>query len=123
MDARRVDWHSGWWRVASAAICAFAAAFAWIAYLSNGIVVGALIGLPGREADIAEAHHRAIFSMALALLAQLGTVLSLSILLTIGAEFPRFPRILARGCIASLLSIPVTVAAGLVLILIARFLR
>ena len=37
-----------------------AAAFAYLTYMGNGIAAGAIIGLPGREGDVAVAQHPAV---------------------------------------------------------------
>jgi hypothetical protein len=55
-----------------AVIGGLGAAFAFIVYVANGMVVGDLIGLPGREHDIAVAHHRSSIGLLSCVLLQFG---------------------------------------------------
>lgn len=59
-------------RVALTVALGLGAAVAFIVYLANGIVVGDLLGLPGRTHEIAIAQHRAGIGLVCGLLLQLG---------------------------------------------------
>jgi hypothetical protein len=48
-----------WISVAIATPLWIASAFSYFLYMAQGIVVGALLGLPGRESDVAFAQNRA----------------------------------------------------------------
>lgn len=63
--------------MALAVICGFGAAFAFIAYVANGMVAGDLIGLPGREHDIAVAQHRSSLGLLSCIFLQLITAAAL----------------------------------------------
>jgi hypothetical protein len=52
-----------WLRLTLAVVGGLGAAFGFIVYVANGMVVGALIGLPGREHDIAVAQHQGLISL------------------------------------------------------------
>ena len=123
MPAPGIKRYLGQWRLVLVVFCAMTSAFSCLAYFANSIVVGALIGLPGREPDIAHAQRVAEVSIAMAALAQLGVVLLISSLLTIGAESPRIPRLIARTCVAFLLSIPVVLGASLLLVVVIKYLH
>jgi hypothetical protein len=109
-----------WLRLAFVAVCSIGVAFASMAYVSNSIVVGALIGLPGRESDIAHAQHFATSWIVAAVFAQLGVILSVFSLLPVGAESPKFTRITVRICLAIFLSFPITFGAGIGLTIVMK---
>jgi hypothetical protein len=85
---------------------------AYFAYMSNGVVAGALIGLPGREGEIAVAQHNATYWYAAFWAFQLGLVISMFSLLRFGSDAASFPRYLLRGLAAVLLAFPVTIFVG-----------
>ena len=63
------------WLVAALALClAAASAFAFFGYMAQGIAAGALIGLPGREQDVAQYQHQAMPWFVACFLFQVGLV-------------------------------------------------
>ena len=50
-------WISG----ALALMLSIACAFCYFGYIGQGIAIGDMVGLPGREADVALAQHRATY--------------------------------------------------------------
>jgi hypothetical protein len=52
-----------------------AAALAHLAYMANGIAAGAIIGLPGREGDVAVAQHHAVVWLVMCAVFQFGVVI------------------------------------------------
>ena len=50
------------------------AAFAFMAYVANGMVAGDIIGLRGREHDISIAQHRSGVGLIFCVVLQMGTV-------------------------------------------------
>ena len=63
-----------WLRLTLAIVGGIGAAFALIVYLANGIVVGDLIGVHGRDHDIAIAQRDASIGLLSGVLLQLGVV-------------------------------------------------
>ena len=60
---------------AAIALClAAASALAFFGYMAQGIAAGALIGLPGREQDVAQYQHQAMPWFVASLLFQVGLV-------------------------------------------------
>lgn len=104
-----------WIRWSSAILLAILAASAYFAYMSNGLVVGALIGLPGREGDVATAQRYAMCWYAAFWILQVGVVLSISSVLRFGSDAAPLVRNLARGVVAVLIAFPVTIMVGMVL--------
>jgi hypothetical protein len=103
-------------------VFAAAAAFAYFAYMANGLVVGALIGLPGREADIAVAQgHAAKWLVAFAAL-QAGVVTGLFSLLRFGADATPVVRFASRAVVATLLSFPATLTVGALAVSVVKLL-
>jgi hypothetical protein len=61
---------SRWLLAGLAIVGGLGAAFAFIVYAANGIVAGSLIGLTGREHDIAIAQHRSFSGLLSGVLLQ-----------------------------------------------------
>ena len=106
-----------------AGVFATVAALAYLAYLANGIAAGAIIGLPGREVDIAVAQHHAIVWLVLCAVFQFGVVIALFSLLRFGAEADRFVRFASRGVVATLLSFVTTFVVGVAIFETLNLLR
>jgi hypothetical protein len=83
--------------------------------MSNGMVVGDLMGLPGREHDVADAKHLARMWISLAALFQFGVVLAIFSLVKLESEVESFMRYTLRGLAAGLLSLPTTLLIGAVI--------
>jgi len=63
---------SRWLFVGLAIVGGLGAAFGFIVYAANGMVAGDLIGLTGREHDIAITQHRSVFGLLSGVLLQFG---------------------------------------------------
>ena len=112
------------WIVASlAGILATVAALAYLAYIANGIAAGAIIGLPGREVDVAVAQHHAIVWLVTCAVFQFGVVIALFSLLRFGAEADRLVRFASRGVVATLLSFVTTFVVGVAIFETLNLLR
>jgi hypothetical protein len=105
-------WISG----ALALLLSIACAFCYFGYMGQGIAAGALIGLPGRERDVAIAQHRATFWLMASLFCFTASIVTG----TVAFPFPFYPdasrlsRLVARFVLASILSLAVTVFIGFV---------
>ena len=84
------------------------AAFSYYGYVGNGITAGSLIGLPGREGDVATAQHYARWFLAAAVLFQAGVAAGLYFLLEFGTAAKPVMRFAERSIIAVLMSFPFT---------------
>jgi hypothetical protein len=112
------------WIVACLAVAfSTAAALAYLFYVANGIVVGAIIGLPGRETDVAVAQHHATVWLVVCAVFQFGVVIALFSLLRFGAEADRLVRLASRGIVATLLSFVTTFVVGLAIFETLNLLR
>jgi hypothetical protein len=96
-----------WLRLALAVLFGIGAAFAFIVYLANGMVGGDLVGLPGRELDIAIAQHRSSIGLLFFVLLQFGVAGALFSYMA--GENGRSP---GRVFWAVLVSLAVTLACG-----------
>jgi len=116
--------HIPTWIVACLAVAlSAAAALAYLASMSNGIAAGAIIGLPGREADVALMQHRAGVSLVISALFQAGVVIVRFSLLRFGAEADRLVRWTARGALATFLSFVITLGIGVIVFETLNLLR
>ncbi len=104
-----------WFRYALAITLAVAAAIAYLGYMANGIVVGALIGLPGREGDIVHTQHNAMYWLATFAVLQLGLVIAISSVVQPRADATPLIRCFSRGAVGAMLSIPATLISGMVI--------
>jgi len=100
--------------------CASCAALSYMFRMANGIIVGALIGLPGREQQIALAQHRASLWLAASVMFEVGAALALFPLLKIGSDSDPLPRYVARGVTAALSSLAMTVLLGTLIFHVLR---
>ena len=102
------------------------AALAYLFYMANGIVVGAISGLPGRETDVAVAQHHAIVWLVVCAVFQFGVVIALFSLLSLlrfGAEAERLARFASRGVVATSLSFVTTLVVGVIIFEMLNLLR
>jgi glucan phosphoethanolaminetransferase (alkaline phosphatase superfamily) len=99
------------------------AALAYLFYMANGIVVGAIIGLPGRETDVALAQHYASVWLVVCAVFQFGVAIALFSLLRIGAEADRLVRLVSRGVVATFLSFVATLVVGEIIFEMLNLLR
>jgi hypothetical protein len=88
--------------------------------MANGMVVGDLIGLPGREQQITLAQHRASLWLDASVIFETVAALAVFSLLTIGSDSDALPRFLARGMTAVLLSLAVTLLLGTLIVGVLR---
>ena len=116
----RLDHFSLWMRWAVALICTTSAALSYIFCMANGMVVGDLIGLPGREQQIALAHHRASMWLGASAILEVGAALAVFSLLEIGSDSDPLARFVARGVIAVFSSLTATLLMGIVIFRVFR---
>ncbi len=103
-----------WLLLTLAAVGGLGAAFALMAYVANGMVVGDLIGLPGRERDIAVAQHRGSVGLLSCVLLQFGVA---------GAFFSCMDRengYINRLFWSVLVSLAVTLACAVAIVLVLK---
>ena len=108
---------SRWLFVGLAIVAASGAAFAFIVYAANGIVAGSIIGLTGREHDIAIAQHRSVMGLLSGVLLQFGVAGALL------SSMRREDDLSVRILMAVLGSCAVTIVCGLAIMLSFRTLR
>ena len=104
-------------------IGAAVAALCYMAYMANGMTAGDLIGLQGQERNIALAQHEAGMFLFGSGIVEVGVIIGFFSLLQIGTESEALPRFILRSTTALLLSLAVTVLAGLMLFGFARIIR
>jgi hypothetical protein len=97
-----------------AALFSIACAFSYFFYMGQGILVGALLGLPGREGDVAVAQHRAAYWFLTSLFCLIGSALTATAALPLYANASRVSRLVARFIVASILSVVFSVLIGIV---------
>jgi|SRR5271165_3192651 len=97
-----------------AVLLSAASAFSYLAYMGQGIVVGALLGLRGREMDVAVAQRCATYWLLASVCCWGGSSIATALASPIYADASRVPRFLARLVLASASSIILTVLIGLV---------
>jgi hypothetical protein len=100
-----------------------ASVFSFLAYMSNGIAAGAIIGLPGREMDVMIVQHRAAVWLVVCAVFQFGSVVALFSILRFGAEADRFVRYASRGVVATFLSFVKTLVVGGIIFEMVNLLR
>jgi hypothetical protein len=88
--------------------------------MANGIVIGDLIGLPGREQQIVLAQHRARLGLGASVIFEMGAALAVFSLLNIGSDSDPLPRFVARGMTAVLSSLAVTLLVGILIFEVLR---
>ena len=106
-----------WLLVTLGVVGGLGAAFAFMVYVANGMVVGDLIGLPGREPEIEVAQHRSGIGLLSCVLLQFGVA---------GALFSYMDRengYVYRVLWAMFVSLAVTLACGVALMLALKAVR
>jgi hypothetical protein len=85
------------WLFVSLAVCFSAAsALAYLGYMGQGIAAGAVLGLPGREQDVAAYQRDAMHWLVASLLSQVGVVGSLLPLVRISPNDRPWASVAAR---------------------------
>jgi len=97
-----------------AVLLSAASAFSYLGYMGQGIVVGALLGLRGREMDVAIAQRWPTYWLVASVCCLGGSSVAAALTLPIYADASRLPRFLARLVLASISSIVLTVLIGMV---------
>jgi hypothetical protein len=103
-----------WIAAAIATPLSIASAFSYFAYMAQEIVVGALLGLPGRESDVAIAQHRAWQSLLASVCFLTVSIVTTTFTLPFYEDASRISRTTARFVMASILCLGITVLIGVV---------
>ena len=90
--------------------------------MANGIAVGDLIGLAGREGDAVVAQRHAAQWLSLFAVLQIGVVIAIYSLLRFGTEAGLLSRFVSRVAFAAFLSIPATAIVGVFMFEVLRLL-
>ena len=101
-----------WALGACAVLLSAASAFTFLSYIGQGIVVGDLLGLSGREADVAAAQRWAIFWLVVSGSCFAGSSVTATLTSPIDPDEPRLPRLVARLVIAATLCFLLTALLG-----------
>ena len=89
-----------------------ASAFSYFGYVGQEVIGGDLLGLRGREADVALAQQRATYWWITSLFCLTGTTLTVALALPIRVDAPRLPWFIARLTVASILSLGLMALIG-----------
>jgi hypothetical protein len=103
-----------WVLGACAVLLSAASAFTFLNYIGQGIVVGDLLGLRGREADVATAQRWASFWLMASCACFSGSSVTAALTLPIYPDAPRVAKFIARLVVAATLSIVLTALIALV---------
>ena len=103
-----------WVLGACAALLSAASAFTFLNFIGQGIVVGDLLGLRGRLADVATAQQWARFWLMASCACFSGSSVTAAFALPIYPDATRVARFIARLVVAATLSIVLTVLIALV---------
>jgi hypothetical protein len=100
-----------------------ATVLSYLAYTGQGMAVGALIGLSGREQDIVIAQHRGMCWLVASLVCQMGSAITAAV--TLPFDFGESPwlRFPVRFALAAVLSVLLTLIIGTAALLVAAALR
>src|SRR6266436_3309178 len=85
-----------------AVVLSVASAFSY--FIGQGLVVGDLLGLPGREGDVALAQRRATYWLIASLVCLTGSTVATTFALPFFADASRLARLVARFVLASICS-------------------
>jgi len=110
-------------RWAFAVAMPIAAAAAYLLYMGNGMAAGDMMGIAGQEHNIATAQRNAGVWFTLYWTLQLGVVASTFLVLRIGNDATAVARYVGRGFAALVLAFPLTLSAGLILVVALDFVR
>jgi hypothetical protein len=97
-----------------AVLLSVASALSYFLHAGQGIVVGDLLGLPGHEAGVALAQHRATYWLMACLICLTGSIVTAALALPFCADASRPVRLIARFVLASIFSLALTVLIGVV---------
>jgi hypothetical protein len=95
-----------------AVVLSVASAFSYFGLIGQGLVVGDLLGLPGREGDVALAQRRATYWLIASLVCLTGSTVATTFALPFFADASRLARLVARFVLASICSFALTVFIG-----------
>jgi hypothetical protein len=97
-----------------AVVLSIASAFSYFNQFAQGFVVGDLLGLPGREGDVALAQHRATDWLIACIVCLAGSIMATALALPFFADASRLGRLIARFVVASICSLALTLLIGVV---------
>jgi hypothetical protein len=97
-----------------AVVLSVASAFSYFNQFAQGFVVGDLLGLPGREGDVALAQHRATHWLIACIVCLAGSIIATALALPFFADASRLGRLIARFVVASICSLALTLLIGVV---------
>jgi hypothetical protein len=103
-----------WVLGACAVLLSAASAFTFLNYIGQGIAVGDLYGLRGREADVAIAQRWAIFWLSTSCACLVGSSVTAALVSPIFQDASRAARFIARLVVSATLSLLLTVLIALV---------
>jgi len=109
-----------WIAAAIATPLSLASVFSFLVYMAQGIVVGALLGLPGRALDVATAQHRARLSLMASVCFLTVSIVATTFTLPFYEEASRISRTVARFVMASILCFVLAALIGVVVFSIIR---
>jgi hypothetical protein len=109
-----------WISTAIATPLSIASALSFLFYIGQGIVAGDLLGLPGRESDVAIAQQWAARWLFGSFCLLAGAICTMTFALPFYADSSPIPRTIARFAIASILCLGATVLIGYAAFLIIR---
>ena len=112
-DSRRLKF---WGLGAFAVLLSACAGFSYLFYMGQGIVVGDLLGLRGREADVAIAQRRAVYWLLVSVCCLAGSGIAGALATPIYEHAPRFPRFIARLVLAFVVSFMLAVLIAFLII-------
>jgi hypothetical protein len=104
-----------WVRAIAGACLSAASALAYLAYMAQGIVVGALIALPGREQDIVTAEQRGTYWFVVSLFCQSMMIVVIAPLIPFASDEKPVTRLIVRVVFGAVVSLPLTVLVGIVM--------
>lgn len=103
-----------WGLGACAVLLSAGSAFSFLHCMANGMVAGDLIGLPGRQADVASAQRLAGFWLTAAVCCLGASSLAGAFATRIYEEASRLPRLIARTVVSAAVSFVLAVLIGLI---------
>ena len=102
-----------WVLGACAVLLSAASAFTFLNYIGQGIAVGDLLGVGGREADVAIAQRWAIFWLSASCTCFVGSSVTAALVSPIYPDAPRVAKFIARLVVSATLSLVLTVLIAL----------
>ena len=104
-----------WVRATASACFSAASAFAYLAHMAQAVLVGALIGLPGREQDIAAAQQRSTCWLVVSLSCQSIMIAAITPLIPFASDEKPVTRFIVCVIFAAVVSLPLTLLVGVVM--------